>query len=159
MPNAYTVKTGDHLTKIAQQHGFSRWQDIYNHPSNQQFRLKRPDPNKIFPGDVIMIPDLPGKMQPQPTSPQASPTPPPPNPNRPPINLRLTPQMIEKIIRDSEMQRMLKGLPPTMPSKSVLDGIFEKYKGYLEPTVGDWKIKPDYKLLWDTLMDLKGQIK
>jgi hypothetical protein len=106
-----------------------------------------------------MIPDLPGKMQPSPSSSQGSPTPPPPNPNKPPINLNLTPQMIEKIIRDSEMQRMLKGLPPTMPSKGVLDGIFEKYKGYLEPTIGDWKIKPDYKLLWDTLMDLKDRVK
>ena len=159
MPTAYTVKTGDYMAKIAQQHGFSRWQDIYNHPSNQQFRLKRPDPNMIFPGDVIMIPDLPGKPpQSSPPSMQGSPTPAPTNPNKPPLNLNLTPQIIEKILKDSEMQRMLNGLPPTMPSKPVLDEIANKFKRVLEPTIGDWTIKPDYKLLWETLQTLKDRL-
>jgi hypothetical protein len=57
MPTSYTIKPGDYLGKVASAHGFSRWQDIYYSPYNAAFRVKRPDPNKIFPGDVIVIPD------------------------------------------------------------------------------------------------------
>lgn len=56
MPTPYTVKPGDTLSAIASKHGM-KWQDIYNHPSNADFRRKRPNPNLIHPGDVIMIPD------------------------------------------------------------------------------------------------------
>jgi hypothetical protein len=34
------------------------WQDLYNHPFNAAFRLKRPNPNLIYPGDVVMIPHV-----------------------------------------------------------------------------------------------------
>ena len=57
MSTPYTVKSGDWLQKIAEQHGFAHYTEIYNHPDNAAFRQKRPDPNKIFPGDIIMIPD------------------------------------------------------------------------------------------------------
>lgn len=56
MPTPYTVKSGDTLSAIARKHGMT-WQDIYNHPTNEAFRQKRPNPNLIQPGDVIMIPD------------------------------------------------------------------------------------------------------
>jgi hypothetical protein len=72
MPKNYTVISGDTLTKIAKQHGFDDWRVIYNHPSNAAFKAKRPNPDKIFPGDVIVIPDAPG------TAPPAPPPPPPP---------------------------------------------------------------------------------
>lgn len=55
MATPYTVKAGDTLSAIASRHGM-RWQDIYNHPDNAAFRAKRPNPNVIYPGDVIMIP-------------------------------------------------------------------------------------------------------
>ena len=64
MAKNYTVVSGDTLTKIAKQHGFDDWRVIYNHPSNAAFKAKRPDPDKIFPGDVIVIPDVPGTAQP-----------------------------------------------------------------------------------------------
>ncbi|MEJ2422856.1 MAG: LysM peptidoglycan-binding domain-containing protein, partial [Candidatus Thiodiazotropha sp.] len=51
----YTVKSGDNLSKIAKLNA-TTWQQIYNDPSNAAFRAKRPDPNKIYPGDVINIP-------------------------------------------------------------------------------------------------------
>jgi hypothetical protein len=50
------VKWGDTLSSIAHQHGFSSWRELYYHPENAAFRVKRPDPNKIFVGDVLMIP-------------------------------------------------------------------------------------------------------
>jgi hypothetical protein len=55
MATPYTVKSGDTLSAIASRHGM-RWQDLYNHPDNAAFRAKRPNPNLIYPGDVIMIP-------------------------------------------------------------------------------------------------------
>jgi hypothetical protein len=59
MGTPYTVRQGDYLAKIAHDHGFSKWQTIYNHPDNRAFRQKRPDPNVIFPGDQLIIPDKP----------------------------------------------------------------------------------------------------
>jgi len=60
MPKNYTVQPGDTLSKIASKHGFNNYRDIYDHPSNAPFRAKRPNPNLIFPGDVIVIPEKEG---------------------------------------------------------------------------------------------------
>jgi hypothetical protein len=61
MSAAYTVKQGDTLSAIARKHGISIWQDLYKHPDNAAFRARRPNPDLIFPGDVIMIPgETPG---------------------------------------------------------------------------------------------------
>ena len=54
MSTPYTVQAGDWLQKIAEEHGFESWRDLYYHPDNAEFRRKRPDPNKIYPGDIIM---------------------------------------------------------------------------------------------------------
>jgi hypothetical protein len=73
----YTVKSGGYLGKIALDHGFKDWREVYDHPDNAEFRRKRPDPNKIFPGDVLMIPTA--GPSPSPTPPPTPPTPPTPN--------------------------------------------------------------------------------
>ena len=52
----YIVKSGDTLVAIAKKHGFADWREIYNHPDNLSFKTKRPNPDKIFPGDVLNIP-------------------------------------------------------------------------------------------------------
>jgi len=52
----YTVRPGDTLSSIARKHGFSTWKDVYYHPENAAFRAKRPNPNLIYPGDVVVIP-------------------------------------------------------------------------------------------------------
>lgn len=57
MSVAYVVKKGDCLSSIAKRHGFSDWRRIYNDPENAGFRRKRPNPNLIYPGDVLRIPD------------------------------------------------------------------------------------------------------
>lgn len=67
MASNYTVVSGDTLTAIARKHGFADWRTIYNHPSNAAFRARRPNPDRIFPGDVIVIPD--GGTSPIPPSP------------------------------------------------------------------------------------------
>jgi N-acetylmuramoyl-L-alanine amidase len=53
----YVVQAGDYLSKIAHQHGFPDWRTIYNHPQNADFRRRRPNPNLIYPGDQLFIPD------------------------------------------------------------------------------------------------------
>ncbi len=57
MSTPYTVKEGDWLSKIAAAHGLASWQDLYYHPDNAAFRAKRPNPDLIYPGDVVMIPN------------------------------------------------------------------------------------------------------
>ena len=51
----YTVLQGDCLSSIAKKHGFADWRVIYDHPNNSEFKKKRPDPNLIYPGDVIVL--------------------------------------------------------------------------------------------------------
>jgi N-acetylmuramoyl-L-alanine amidase len=53
----HTVKQGECLSSIAHAYGFPSYKDIYNHADNADFRKKRPNPNLIFPGDEIEIPD------------------------------------------------------------------------------------------------------
>ncbi|MEX1232357.1 MAG: LysM domain-containing protein [Planctomycetaceae bacterium] len=54
----YNVKPGDTLSAIAFRHGIKSWRNLYNDPSNASFRVKRPNPNLIFPGDQINIPTV-----------------------------------------------------------------------------------------------------
>jgi N-acetylmuramoyl-L-alanine amidase len=53
----YVVKAGDSLSLIARKFGFMDYKTIYNHPENAAFKEKRPNPNLISPGDVIIIPE------------------------------------------------------------------------------------------------------
>ncbi|MHC4399783.1 MAG: LysM peptidoglycan-binding domain-containing protein [Planctomycetota bacterium] len=58
MSTVYVVRRGDTLTRIARDHGFDSWRTIYNHPDNAAFRRQRPNPDLIYPGDRIVIPDV-----------------------------------------------------------------------------------------------------
>jgi hypothetical protein len=53
----YTVQQGDTIAKIARAGDLASWKRIYDHPENADFRQKRPNPNLIFPGDVVFVPD------------------------------------------------------------------------------------------------------
>lgn len=57
MTKTYTVKAGDTIFSITFQEGFRSWETIWNHPQNQALRTKRSDPNNLFIGDQIFIPD------------------------------------------------------------------------------------------------------
>lgn len=59
----YTVKSGDWLDGIAKRNGLSSWKDIYYNEKNKAYREKRPDPNKIFPGDQLWIPKKPSIIE------------------------------------------------------------------------------------------------
>lgn len=57
MGTYYTIQQGDCLNSLAKQHGFADFATLYRHPENAAFREKRPNPNIIFPGDILFIPD------------------------------------------------------------------------------------------------------
>lgn len=57
MPTTYIVEQGDCFSKIAKRFGFSDYRALYNHPENAELKKKRPNPNVLFPGDRIHIPD------------------------------------------------------------------------------------------------------
>jgi Putative peptidoglycan binding domain/LysM domain len=61
MAGMYTVKQGDHLSSIAYQYGFADWKKIWNRPENAELKQKRQNPNVLFPGDQVFIPDKEGK--------------------------------------------------------------------------------------------------
>lgn len=57
MPIVHVVQQGECLSSIAHKYGFSDYKKIYDHGDNAEFKQRRPDPNLIFPGDRLTIPD------------------------------------------------------------------------------------------------------
>lgn len=56
MPIQYTVSQGDCFSSIAAQSGIP-WKKLWLHPDNAELRKKRKDPNVLYPGDIVTIPD------------------------------------------------------------------------------------------------------
>jgi len=67
MAGYYTIKQGDHLSGIADQHGFADYKKIWDHPQNADLKKKRKNPNVLFPGDQLYIPDKETKDYSKPT--------------------------------------------------------------------------------------------
>jgi N-acetylmuramoyl-L-alanine amidase len=57
MPRNHTVVQGECLSRIAALYGFADYKTIYDDAANAAFKRKRPNPNVIYPGDVLVIPD------------------------------------------------------------------------------------------------------
>src|SRR5262249_21733581 len=53
----HIVAQGETLSSIANQYGFHDWRTIYDHPDNSNFRERRKDPNLLYPGETLIIPD------------------------------------------------------------------------------------------------------
>lgn len=51
-PQPYVVRQGDHLPKLAFQHGFDP-DAVWSDEKNAELRAKRKDPNQLCPGDVL----------------------------------------------------------------------------------------------------------
>lgn len=64
MSRQHTVQQGEDLVRIAHRYHFLDYRTIYEHPSNAEFRRLRPDPNLIYPGDRINIPEIEKKSIP-----------------------------------------------------------------------------------------------
>jgi N-acetylmuramoyl-L-alanine amidase len=57
MPSTHTVVQGECLSSIAAKYGFADWKTIYDDPANADFKRLRLNPNVIYPGDQLTIPD------------------------------------------------------------------------------------------------------
>lgn len=53
----HTVQQGESISSIAALYGHFDGA-IWNHAANAQLKAERPNPNVLFPGDVVTIPDL-----------------------------------------------------------------------------------------------------
>lgn len=53
----HTVQQGEHLSRIAAEYGFADYRTIWLHSNNAELKKKRQNPNVLFPGDVLFIPD------------------------------------------------------------------------------------------------------
>lgn len=62
MPTTVTVSPGDSIPSIAKENGFF-WETIWNHPNNAALKAKRKDPNLLFDGDEVYVPDLDLKQE------------------------------------------------------------------------------------------------
>jgi len=56
MSTRHTVKQGEDIASIAAKFGWLP-QALWEHAENSELRQKRKDPNVLFPGDVVAIPD------------------------------------------------------------------------------------------------------
>ncbi len=52
----YVIRQGDYLLSLARQFGFDA-DTVWNDPANADLRKLRPDPNILWPTDVLQIPD------------------------------------------------------------------------------------------------------
>lgn len=54
---SHTVKQGEHLVRIARKYGFPKFELIWDHPNNAALKQLRKNPNILFPGDELFIPE------------------------------------------------------------------------------------------------------
>ena len=67
MGETYIVKQGDFLSKIAVRFGFANAKTIWDDPKNAKMKQERKNPNVLFPGDELFIPDKKQKQESAPT--------------------------------------------------------------------------------------------
>jgi N-acetylmuramoyl-L-alanine amidase len=49
---------GEHISSISRKYGFPNWDKVWDHPDNAGLKNRREDPNVLYPGDAVTIPDL-----------------------------------------------------------------------------------------------------
>lgn len=52
----HVVQQGECISSIAEQYGLS-WEKVWNHGDNLQLRSLRKDPNVLYPGDEVALPE------------------------------------------------------------------------------------------------------
>ena len=57
MGKTHFVAQGEYLAKIARAYGFADFHTIWDAPENKDLKEKRKNPNILYPGDKLVIPD------------------------------------------------------------------------------------------------------
>ncbi len=57
MGTYHTVVQGEFIAKIARAYGFADYRTLWDAPENQELKATRQNPNVLFPGDRLFIPD------------------------------------------------------------------------------------------------------
>jgi hypothetical protein len=57
MADPHIVQQGEHLSKIAKDYGLPDYHTIWDHPDNAELKKLRQNPNVLFPGDEVIVPD------------------------------------------------------------------------------------------------------
>ncbi|HBY59584.1 MAG TPA: hypothetical protein DEH78_07155 [Solibacterales bacterium] len=52
----HTVQQGDSVKSVAFQHGLF-WETVWNHPNNAELKALRKNPNILYPGDKLFVPE------------------------------------------------------------------------------------------------------
>lgn len=62
MPINHSVREGETIASIAAKHGLLP-ETVWDDPANAQLKEERGDPNILFPGDVVVVPDKQAKEE------------------------------------------------------------------------------------------------
>jgi len=57
MPRQHEVVQGEHISRLAEKYGFADFRTLWNHAGNSSLKQLRKNPNVLFPGDTVVIPD------------------------------------------------------------------------------------------------------
>jgi hypothetical protein len=172
MSKLYIVKPGDTLHRIARRHGFRKWEDLYYHKENKGFRDRRPNPDRIYVFDVIVIPTGRAPASTPATTPEKTPSTPAwsISPDRDPSDVHVPD------VRDLQLPQAYRvpPLPPRSASQRAQDvwkalqalkiaeinkqsdvgGIAKTIKSYMELKNERWVIKPDLGTIGKGLLEL-----
>ena len=92
MSTNHVIEQGEHLSQLAAQYGFRDYLTIWDHPNNAALKDKRQNPNVLFPGDSVFIPDKEKKSVSRPTG------------DRHRFQLKKQPLMLRVVIRDFDRE-------------------------------------------------------
>ena len=62
MPKEHKVRQGECISSIAHKYGLFA-EKIWNHPNNAKLKERRKDPNILYPGDLVFVPDKEEKQE------------------------------------------------------------------------------------------------
>lgn len=68
MPKNHNVVQSDHIAKIAEKYHFFDYTIIWDDGANADVKSKRTNPNILYPGDIVVIPDKTPKTETRPTA-------------------------------------------------------------------------------------------
>jgi len=63
----HIVEQGEHVSRIAKKYGLSDYRTIWDHGNNDELKRTRQNPNVLFPGDRLFVPDKEQRIEARPT--------------------------------------------------------------------------------------------